>query len=157
MFSEFYAWAHSVCSYKSINFLQCSIKSADPKTNPNNITVCFCIHGGANQCVLIPSPGRGNWSGYGPRHRGKGIVERCCQSAGCDLHHLEMYCAKSKKPEPPTTTPTTTTSTTSPPITSTTPSTPTATPTVVRPVWQRNTKWAFSHTDNSVWKKPQKY
>ncbi|XP_056452526.1 insulin-like growth factor I-A [Gadus chalcogrammus] len=40
--------------------------------------------------------GRGSWSGYGSRPRGKGIVEQCCHSAGCDLRHLEMYCAKSK-------------------------------------------------------------
>ncbi|XP_056131163.1 insulin-like growth factor 3 [Lampris incognitus] len=40
--------------------------------------------------------GKGNWSGYGTRRRGKGIVDHCCQSAGCDLQHLEMYCAKAK-------------------------------------------------------------
>ncbi|XP_071378394.1 insulin-like growth factor 1 [Centroberyx affinis] len=40
--------------------------------------------------------GKGNWSGYGTRPRGKGIVDHCCQPAGCDLQHLEMYCAKPK-------------------------------------------------------------
>ncbi|KAM3872216.1 uncharacterized protein ACN63O_003495 [Diretmus argenteus] len=39
--------------------------------------------------------GKGNWSGYGMRPRGKGIVDHCCRPAGCDLQHLEMYCAKS--------------------------------------------------------------
>nr|NP_001108522.1 insulin-like growth factor 3 [Danio rerio]ABY88869.1 insulin-like growth factor 3 [Danio rerio]ADO16598.1 insulin-like growth factor 3 transcript variant 1 [Danio rerio] len=32
----------------------------------------------------------------GPRSRGKGIVDQCCVR-GCDLQHLELYCAKSKK------------------------------------------------------------
>uniref|UniRef100_A0A671PSX4 Insulin-like growth factor II n=1 Tax=Sinocyclocheilus anshuiensis TaxID=1608454 RepID=A0A671PSX4_9TELE len=32
----------------------------------------------------------------GPRSRGKGIVEQCCVR-GCDLQHLESYCAKPKK------------------------------------------------------------
>ncbi|KAF3696413.1 Insulin-like growth factor I [Channa argus] len=40
--------------------------------------------------------GKGKWSGYGARPRGKGIVDQCCRPAGCDLHHLEMYCAKPK-------------------------------------------------------------
>ncbi|XP_053359732.1 insulin-like growth factor 3 [Clarias gariepinus] len=31
--------------------------------------------------------------GAGPRRRGKGIVEQCCVK-GCDLQHLEHYCAK---------------------------------------------------------------
>ncbi|XP_035769507.1 insulin-like growth factor I [Neolamprologus brichardi] len=37
---------------------------------------------------------KGLWSGYGARSRGKGIVDLCCLSSGCELHHLEMYCAK---------------------------------------------------------------
>uniref|UniRef100_A0A8C6L818 Insulin-like domain-containing protein n=1 Tax=Nothobranchius furzeri TaxID=105023 RepID=A0A8C6L818_NOTFU len=41
--------------------------------------------------------GKGSWSGYGPRPRGKGIVDQCCKSSGCELQHLEMYCAKPKK------------------------------------------------------------
>ncbi|KAI4897156.1 hypothetical protein NFI96_015209, partial [Prochilodus magdalenae] len=32
----------------------------------------------------------------GPRSRGKGIVEQCCIK-GCDLVHLEKYCAKPKR------------------------------------------------------------
>ncbi|MCI4380477.1 hypothetical protein PGIGA_G00240430 [Pangasianodon gigas] len=32
----------------------------------------------------------------GPRRRGKGIVEQCCVK-GCDLQHLEHYCAKPKR------------------------------------------------------------
>ncbi|XP_072537365.1 insulin-like growth factor 3 [Salminus brasiliensis] len=32
----------------------------------------------------------------GPRSRGKGIVEQCCIK-GCDLQHLEKYCAKPKR------------------------------------------------------------
>uniref|UniRef100_A0A672JZE8 Insulin-like growth factor I n=1 Tax=Sinocyclocheilus grahami TaxID=75366 RepID=A0A672JZE8_SINGR len=32
----------------------------------------------------------------GPRSQGKGIVEQCCVR-GCDLQHLESYCAKPKK------------------------------------------------------------
>ncbi|XP_043103285.1 insulin-like growth factor 3 [Puntigrus tetrazona] len=32
----------------------------------------------------------------GPRSRGKGIVEQCCVR-GCDLQHLESYCAKPKR------------------------------------------------------------
>uniref|UniRef100_I3KNC4 Insulin-like domain-containing protein n=2 Tax=Oreochromis TaxID=8139 RepID=I3KNC4_ORENI len=39
---------------------------------------------------------KGLWSGYGARPRGKGIVDLCCLSSGCELHHLEMYCAKPK-------------------------------------------------------------
>ncbi|XP_075332113.1 insulin-like growth factor 3 isoform X2 [Odontesthes bonariensis] len=51
---------------------------------------------------------------YGARSRGKGIVDLCCKSSGCDLQHLEMYCAKAQSPErttasPATTTPATTT------------------------------------------------
>ncbi|KAK7883942.1 hypothetical protein WMY93_027065 [Mugilogobius chulae] len=38
------------------------------------------------------------WSGYGPRPRSKGIVDQCCLGPGCDLQHLEKYCAKAKKP-----------------------------------------------------------
>uniref|UniRef100_A0A3Q1KCN9 Insulin-like domain-containing protein n=1 Tax=Anabas testudineus TaxID=64144 RepID=A0A3Q1KCN9_ANATE len=41
--------------------------------------------------------GKGRWSGYGARPRGKGIVDQCCRPAGCELHHLEMYCAKPKR------------------------------------------------------------
>ncbi|XP_026224362.1 insulin-like growth factor 3 [Anabas testudineus] len=52
--------------------------------------------------------GKGRWSGYGARPRGKGIVDQCCRPAGCELHHLEMYCAKPKSQQttayPPTTT-----------------------------------------------------
>uniref|UniRef100_A0A3B5B3L4 Insulin-like growth factor I n=1 Tax=Stegastes partitus TaxID=144197 RepID=A0A3B5B3L4_9TELE len=40
--------------------------------------------------------GKGSWSGYGARPRGKGIVDQCCRSGGCELEHLEMYCAKPK-------------------------------------------------------------
>ncbi|KAL6459394.1 hypothetical protein MHYP_G00328660 [Metynnis hypsauchen] len=32
----------------------------------------------------------------GPRSRGNGIVEQCCIK-GCDLQHLEKYCAKPKR------------------------------------------------------------
>ncbi|XP_047428370.1 insulin-like growth factor 3 [Mugil cephalus] len=53
--------------------------------------------------------GKGSWSGYGSRPRGKGIVDQCCRSAGCELQHLEMYCAKPKGQNPPTTSPATTT------------------------------------------------
>ncbi|XP_029973684.1 insulin-like growth factor 3 [Salarias fasciatus] len=55
--------------------------------------------------------GKGSWSGYGARPRGKGIVDQCCRASGCDLQHLEMYCAKPKSlkhstaPPPTTTTP----------------------------------------------------
>lgn len=42
----------------------------------------------------LSSAGKGLWSGYGTRSRGKGIVDLCCLSSGCELHHLEMYCAK---------------------------------------------------------------
>uniref|UniRef100_A0A672JL66 Insulin-like domain-containing protein n=1 Tax=Salarias fasciatus TaxID=181472 RepID=A0A672JL66_SALFA len=53
--------------------------------------------------------GKGSWSGYGARPRGKGIVDQCCRASGCDLQHLEMYCAKPKSLKhstapPPTTT-----------------------------------------------------
>lgn len=48
-------------------------------------------------CVTrLSSAGKGLWSGYGARPRGKGIVDLCCLSSGCELHHLEMYCAKPK-------------------------------------------------------------
>ncbi|XP_068199388.1 insulin-like growth factor 3 [Antennarius striatus] len=40
--------------------------------------------------------GKGTWSGYGARPRGKGIVDQCCRSPGCELQHLEMFCAKPK-------------------------------------------------------------
>uniref|UniRef100_A0A3Q3K1Z6 Insulin-like domain-containing protein n=1 Tax=Monopterus albus TaxID=43700 RepID=A0A3Q3K1Z6_MONAL len=40
--------------------------------------------------------GKGKWSGYGTRPRGKGIVDQCCRPAGCELQHLELYCAKPK-------------------------------------------------------------
>uniref|UniRef100_A0A8C9ZC92 Insulin-like domain-containing protein n=1 Tax=Sander lucioperca TaxID=283035 RepID=A0A8C9ZC92_SANLU len=40
--------------------------------------------------------GKGSWSGYGSRPRGKGIVDQCCRPSGCELQHLEMYCAKPK-------------------------------------------------------------
>uniref|UniRef100_A0A672YIU0 Insulin-like domain-containing protein n=1 Tax=Sphaeramia orbicularis TaxID=375764 RepID=A0A672YIU0_9TELE len=56
--------------------------------------------------------GRGTWSGYGARPRGKkGIVDQCCRSGGCDLHHLEKYCAKPKtrSQQHTTTSPSTTT------------------------------------------------
>ncbi|XP_077579107.1 insulin-like growth factor 3 [Stigmatopora nigra] len=52
---------------------------------------------------------KGTWSGYGSRPRGKGIVDKCCRSNGCDLHHLEMYCAKAKKQEQTTAWPSTST------------------------------------------------
>ncbi|XP_015198032.2 insulin-like growth factor 3 isoform X1 [Lepisosteus oculatus] len=38
----------------------------------------------------------GNAQGYGRRLRGKGIVEQCCLR-GCDLQHLESYCAKPQR------------------------------------------------------------
>ncbi|XP_013880192.1 insulin-like growth factor I [Austrofundulus limnaeus] len=53
--------------------------------------------------------GKGSWSGYGPRPRGKGIVDRCCKSSGCELQFLEMYCAKPKTKMMTTTTAATTT------------------------------------------------
>ncbi|KAI3357467.1 hypothetical protein L3Q82_015507, partial [Scortum barcoo] len=40
--------------------------------------------------------GKGSWSGYGARPRGKGIVDQCCRPSGCELQHLELYCAKPK-------------------------------------------------------------
>ncbi|XP_040928665.2 insulin-like growth factor I, partial [Betta splendens] len=52
--------------------------------------------------------GRGKWSGYGARPRGEGIVDQCCRPAGCELHHLEMYCAKPKSQQQTTALPTTT-------------------------------------------------
>ncbi|XP_037628987.1 insulin-like growth factor 3 [Sebastes umbrosus] len=57
--------------------------------------------------------GKGTWSGYGSRPRGKGIVDQCCRPAGCELQHLEMYCAKPKNQQHTTAYPTTTTTTTS--------------------------------------------
>ncbi|XP_041859677.1 insulin-like growth factor 3 [Melanotaenia boesemani] len=51
----------------------------------------------------------GRPSRYGARPRGKGIVDQCCKSSGCDLQQLEMYCAKPKSKEQTTTSPTTTT------------------------------------------------
>ncbi|CAN9500701.1 unnamed protein product [Ophioblennius macclurei] len=53
--------------------------------------------------------GKGSWSGYGARPRGKGIVDQCCRSPGCDLQHLEMYCAKAKSEWSSTSPPATTT------------------------------------------------
>ncbi|XP_032421102.1 insulin-like growth factor I isoform X2 [Xiphophorus hellerii] len=55
--------------------------------------------------------GKGSWSGYGPRPRGKGIVDQCCKSSGCELYHLEMYCAKPKAKQLTTRSPTTTSTT----------------------------------------------
>ncbi|KAM9350294.1 insulin-like growth factor 3 [Symphorus nematophorus] len=52
--------------------------------------------------------GKGTWSGYGARPRGKGIVDQCCRPAGCELQHLEMYCAKPKSQQHTTTYPATT-------------------------------------------------
>ncbi|KAM6928664.1 insulin-like growth factor 3 [Lycodopsis pacificus] len=53
--------------------------------------------------------GKGTWSGYGTRPRGKGIVDQCCRSAGCELQLLEMYCAKPKSQQQTTAYSTTTT------------------------------------------------
>ena len=72
--------------------------------------------------------GKGTWSGYGARPRGKGIVDQCCRPAGCELQHLEMYCAKPKPQTTTTTEPQTTT--TEPQTTSTEPQTTTQ---LVRP------------------------
>ncbi|CAL8324256.1 unnamed protein product [Merluccius merluccius] len=69
----------------------------------------------------------GSWSGYGSRPRGKGIVDHCCSSVGCDLQHLELYCAKSKKPQQPTTTTTATATATTSSTTSSTSTTSTTT------------------------------
>lgn len=55
------------------------------------------------------STGKGTWSGYGARPRGKGIVDQCCRPAGCELQHLEMYCAKPKSQQHTTAYPITTT------------------------------------------------
>nr|XP_033942115.1 insulin-like growth factor I [Pseudochaenichthys georgianus] len=67
--------------------------------------------------------GRGSWSGYGGRPRGKGIVEQCCRSPGCGLQYLETYCNKPKGQQPTTAPPATTTAppatTTAPPATTT--------------------------------------
>ncbi|GLD45569.1 insulin-like growth factor I [Lates japonicus] len=52
--------------------------------------------------------GKGTWSGYGARPRGKGIVDQCCRPAGCELQHLEMYCAKPKNQQHTTAFPATT-------------------------------------------------
>ena len=59
--------------------------------------------------VIIFFAGKGTWSGYGARPRGKGIVDQCCQPAGCELQHLEMYCAKPKSLQHTTAYPATTT------------------------------------------------
>ncbi|XP_020486036.2 insulin-like growth factor 3 isoform X1 [Labrus bergylta] len=72
--------------------------------------------------------GKGTWSGYGARPRGKGIADKCCGPSGCELQHLELYCAKPKSPPhttayPSTTTTTTTTTTTAAPQTTTEPDT----------------------------------
>ncbi|XP_056585719.1 insulin-like growth factor 3 isoform X2 [Triplophysa dalaica] len=40
--------------------------------------------------------GKPGGSRSGPRSRGNGIVEQCCVR-GCDLQHLESYCAKPKR------------------------------------------------------------
>ncbi|XP_035513051.1 insulin-like growth factor 3 [Morone saxatilis] len=53
--------------------------------------------------------GKGTWSGYGARPRGKGIVDQCCRPSGCELQHLEMYCAKPKSQQHTTASPATTT------------------------------------------------
>ncbi|XP_044068806.1 insulin-like growth factor 3 [Siniperca chuatsi] len=53
--------------------------------------------------------GKGAWSGYGARPRGKGIVDQCCRPSGCELQHLEMYCAKPKSQQHTTAYPATTT------------------------------------------------
>ncbi|XP_028265306.1 insulin-like growth factor 3 [Parambassis ranga] len=53
--------------------------------------------------------GKGSWSGYRARPRGKGIVDQCCKSSGCELYHLEKYCAKPKNQNYTTASPTTTT------------------------------------------------
>uniref|UniRef100_A0A8C7YKA1 Insulin-like domain-containing protein n=1 Tax=Oryzias sinensis TaxID=183150 RepID=A0A8C7YKA1_9TELE len=58
--------------------------------------------------------GKGSWSGYGSRPRGRGIVDHCCRPPGCELQDLDMYCAKAKSPvgttpSPPTTTASSTT------------------------------------------------
>ena len=77
------------------------------------------------------SAGRGSWSGYGGRPRGKGIVEQCCRSPGCGLQYLETYCNKPKGQQPTTAPPATTTAppatSTAPPTTTTEPSTTTQT------------------------------
>lgn len=59
-------------------------------------------------CIWL-SAGKGTWSGYGARPRGKGIVDQCCRPAGCELQHLEMYCAKPKSQQHTTAHPLTTT------------------------------------------------
>ncbi|XP_039655246.1 insulin-like growth factor 3 [Perca fluviatilis] len=61
--------------------------------------------------------GKGSWSGYGSRPRGKGIVDQCCRPSGCELQHLEMYCAKPKSQQQTTAYPTTTTTPTTAPQT----------------------------------------
>ncbi|XP_029306327.1 insulin-like growth factor 3 [Cottoperca gobio] len=53
--------------------------------------------------------GKGTWSGYGARPRGKGIVDQCCRPAGCELQYLERYCAKPKSQQHTTAHPATTT------------------------------------------------
>uniref|UniRef100_A0A3Q1GBR3 Insulin-like growth factor I n=1 Tax=Acanthochromis polyacanthus TaxID=80966 RepID=A0A3Q1GBR3_9TELE len=51
--------------------------------------------------------GKGSWSGYGARPRGRGIVDQCCRSGGCELEHLETYCAKPRSETHDTATPAT--------------------------------------------------
>lgn len=74
-----------------------------------------CLHErfapGQLTCGASPPAGKGSWSGYGPRPRGKGIVDQCCKSSGCELYHLEMYCAKPKAKQLTTRSPTTTSTT----------------------------------------------
>lgn len=53
--------------------------------------------------------GKGTWSGYGARPRGKGIADQCCRPPGCELQHLELYCAKPKSQPRTTAYPSTTT------------------------------------------------
>ncbi|XP_041655596.1 insulin-like growth factor I [Cheilinus undulatus] len=64
--------------------------------------------------------GRGSGSRYNTRPRGKGIVDQCCRPAGCELQHLELYCAKPKSQPSTTAYPSTTTTasqTTTEPVT----------------------------------------
>lgn len=60
-----------------------------PKLHVSSLSLCL-------------STGKGTWSGYGARPRGKGIVDQCCRPSGCELQHLELYCAKPKS-QPQTT------------------------------------------------------
>lgn len=63
--------------------------------------------------LYFAATGKGSWSGYGPRPKGRGIVDQCCRPGGCGLNVLERYCAKPKsaKEEQTTTTPTLTSAT----------------------------------------------